>query len=96
MSMGMNFISIQCVEPDQFNLYFYAYTNEKPPSEDLHCVDIRPWLYQRLYAIVEIQIYHKLSPILQPNFNDAGYAKTMISGLEDLDENILSELFFSQ
>lgn len=38
-----------------FNLHFYAFTNEDPPSPDLHAIENRPWTYQRPYTVLELQ-----------------------------------------
>ena len=54
-SLGMTPLSVQPVESYNFTLYFYAFTEERPPNVDLEAVENRPWLYQRPYTVLEIQ-----------------------------------------
>ena len=48
-----------------FTLYFFAYTTEKPPNEDVSAVENREWLYQKSFCQIEVQHKHNLPP----NFN---------------------------
>ena len=43
--------------PNMFNLYFLACTDEKPPSHDVNVVEIREWLRERPYTTLELQHY---------------------------------------
>ena len=53
--IGMKLLSIQTVEKYGFTLYFLAFTDEVPPAENLHSVQIREWLWQRPYTTLELQ-----------------------------------------
>ncbi|WP_193221929.1 VOC family protein [Amylibacter sp. SFDW26] len=52
---GMTFLSKQEIPQFGFDLYFWGYTDERPPNPDLIAVENRPWLWQRPYATFEIQ-----------------------------------------
>ncbi|CAJ1350995.1 unnamed protein product, partial [Effrenium voratum] len=56
--LGMKLLSIQPVTKYGFTLYFFAFTEENPPKEDLEAVENREWLYQRPYTTLELQHYH--------------------------------------
>jgi len=53
--LGMKLLSIQDIAPYGFCLYFLGFTDDIPPSDDLHDVSIREWLWQRPYTTLEIQ-----------------------------------------
>ena len=53
--IGMKLLSIQPVVQYNFTLYFLAFTDEKPPNENLHGIEIREWLWQRPYTTLELQ-----------------------------------------
>ena len=59
--LGMKLLSIQEVKPYNFTLYFLAFTDESPPSDDLHSLEIREWLWKRSYTTLEIQHIPKAS-----------------------------------
>ncbi len=80
-ALGMKLLSVQPVENYGFTLYFFAFTEETPPSKNLHSVDNREWLYQRPYTVLEVQHLHEAATILQPDRNEPGYAGTGISGV---------------
>ena len=52
----MKLLFIQSI-PNKFNLYFLAWTNERPPSDDVNAVEIREWLRNRPYTTLELQHY---------------------------------------
>jgi hypothetical protein len=81
--LGMKALSIQRVEPDRFTLYFYAFTNDVPPSTDLTSVENRPWLYQRSYTVLEIQKYHKPTSTAQTDPDEAGYDHVIFTNLDN-------------
>lgn len=56
---GMSYLSRQALTDLGFDLYFFAFTNEQPPNEDLNSVENRPWLWQRPYTVLEFQ--HRLT-----------------------------------
>ncbi len=80
IDLGMKLLSVQPVENYGFTLYFFAFTDETPPSKNLHSVDNREWLYQRPYTVLEVQHLHEAANILQPDHDKPGYAGTGISG----------------
>ena len=51
----MKLLSIQDIAPYGFCLYFLGFTDDIPPSDDLHDVSNREWLWQRPYTTLEIQ-----------------------------------------
>ena len=53
----MKLLAIMPVETESnpFDLYFYAYTDDEPPDSNPQGVANREWLYQRPYAVVELQ-----------------------------------------
>jgi len=53
-SLGMKLLSIQDVPEYGFCLYFFAFTDEEPPGP-VDSVEIRPWLWQRPYTLLEVQ-----------------------------------------
>lgn len=54
-ALGMRLLSKQCVAARNFTLYFLAYSDEPLPVADVEHVDNREWLWQRPYAMVELQ-----------------------------------------
>ncbi|SDX47330.1 Catechol-2,3-dioxygenase [Ruegeria halocynthiae] len=54
-SLGMSLLSLQDVEPYGFDLHFYAFTRDEPPSSDLWAVENREWLWKRPYTTLEFQ-----------------------------------------
>ena len=54
--MGMKCLSVQPVEPYNFTLYFFAWTDDIPPYPDnLEHVGNREWAWQRKYTELEVQ-----------------------------------------
>ncbi len=70
---GMKPLSVQPVENKGFTLYFYAFTRDTPPSDDLQALENRTWLYQRRYSVLEIQHVHCLDKTRLNNRDMAGY-----------------------
>lgn len=54
-NLGMRLLSMQEVAPRGFDLHFYAFTDETPPSPDLWAVENREWLWKRPYTTLEFQ-----------------------------------------
>lgn len=79
--IGMKALSVQKVEPNRFTLYFYAFSHEHPPSNDLIDIVNRPWLYQRPYTVLELQSYSNPAPIVRPNPSSSGYSHATLSGI---------------
>ncbi len=55
--LGMTLLSVQPVPKYKFTLYFLAFTDERPPSDDLEAVSNREWLWQRPYTTLELQAF---------------------------------------
>ncbi|MCK5820152.1 MAG: VOC family protein [Psychromonas sp.] len=53
--LKMRLMSIQAVKEYGFCLYFYSFSNERLPNEDLHAVKNRQWLWRRPYTFIELQ-----------------------------------------
>ena len=58
-ALGMTLLSRQPVDTYGFELYFLAFTNDRPPDADVSAIANRPWLWQRPYTTLEIQ--HRLN-----------------------------------
>lgn len=82
---NMKPLSVQPVSEHGFTLYFFAFTDDEPPSPDLSAVENRPWLYQRRYTVLEVQYRHADTGavLTQPTRGDAGYLSTRVSGLPE-------------
>lgn len=80
LDMGMRPLSVQPVEPRGFTLYFYAFTDEVPPSSDLQAVENRTWVYRRPYTVLEIQHVHSLAEETLSADDAAGYQALTIAG----------------
>ncbi len=80
---GMRLLSIQPVVEHGFTLYFYAFTDDCPPSSDLYSVENRPWLYQRRYTVLEIQHVHDAASMNKASKMAGGYAGAVLSDLPE-------------
>ncbi|MEM7193419.1 MAG: VOC family protein [Pseudomonadota bacterium] len=78
---GMTLICIQPLESIGFTLYFFAFTNESPPSNDLTAIENRTWVYQRPYTVLEIQHIHGADRVTQVDAQCAGYQGVRVSGV---------------
>jgi len=54
-TLGLRLLSVQPVPEHGFCLYFYSADDELPPDADLQAVDNREWLWERPYALLELQ-----------------------------------------
>jgi len=54
-TLGLRLISVQPVEPFGFCLYFYCWSDEDLPNQDLRAVENREWLWRRPYTLLELQ-----------------------------------------
>lgn len=52
---GMVLLSVQPVTQFGFTLYFLAFTEDRPPHNDLQAVGNREWLWKRPYTTLELQ-----------------------------------------
>ena len=52
---GMRLMSVQPVDQYGFCLYFYSFSDEDLPNEDLTAVENREWLWRRPYTFIELQ-----------------------------------------
>ena len=84
---GMVPLSIQPVDDYEFTLYFFAFTDDRPPNTDLYSVENREWLYQRNYTVLELQHLHNEEPIVYIDENSAGYKGTVLSGAHQQLQN---------
>ncbi len=78
--LGMRPLSVQPVEPYGFTLYFYAFTEEQPPDNDLTAIANRSWTYSRPYTVLEVQHLHEATEISHAKEGTSGYRGTVISG----------------
>ncbi|MEX2495636.1 MAG: VOC family protein [Woeseia sp.] len=53
--LGMQLLSRQVVGSRGFTLYFLAFTDERPPYEDIEHIENREWLWKRPYTLLELQ-----------------------------------------
>lgn len=79
LDWGMKLLSIQPVKGRGFTLYFYAFTDDGPPSADPEALENRPWLYRRPYTVLEMQHLHEADTIEPSGIAHAGYAGFTIS-----------------
>ena len=84
---NMTPLSIQPVKEHNFTLHFFAFTDERPPSEDLYAIENRTWLYRRPYTVLEIQHLPSATNIRKPEYGCAGYERIEISGLTNTVQN---------
>lgn len=80
---NMRLMSIQPVEELEFCLYFYSFSNEDLPHENLKSVKNRQWLWRRPYTFIELQhiqiptvILHK-TPFDMAGFDGFSYGDTI-------------------
>ena len=76
LDAGMTLLAIMPVEMYGFTLYFFAFTEENPPSSDLSSVANREWLYQRKYTVLEIQHLKQQPEIVSASDHASGYVGT--------------------
>lgn len=57
-SLGMRLVSRQHLPARGMTLYFLDFSEEIPPSDDINSLDIREWLWQRPYTLLELQHIH--------------------------------------
>ena len=68
-TLGLRLLSVQPVAEAGFTLYFWAFTDDTPPTPGLEAVVNREWLWKRPYTTLEIQHLDGLTPT-----RNAGYA----------------------
>jgi len=74
LGWGMKPLSVQPVEDYGFTLYFFAFTDETPPSADLQAIENRTWVYRRPYTILEFQHRHDGTELVNSPSDQSGYA----------------------
>lgn len=79
-ALGMTPLSVVPVPTGGFTLYFYAFTDERPPSPNLLALENRTWVYQRPYTVLEIQHLSGAGRMKRPQTQEGGYAGTLVSG----------------
>ncbi|MDU9007208.1 VOC family protein [Sedimentitalea todarodis] len=83
--MGMRPLCVQPISSHGFTLYFFAFTQDVPPSADLTAIENREWLYQRRYTVLEVPHVHALECVSTAEGPNAGYAGAVLSGLSGID-----------
>ncbi len=56
--LGLRLLSKQVLEERGFTLYFLSADVEAAPDDDVESIGIREWLWQRPYALIELQHVH--------------------------------------
>ncbi|WP_152558564.1 VOC family protein [Endozoicomonas numazuensis] len=56
--IGLRLVSRQSVADRNMTLYFLTGDEEKAPLEDIDAIEIREWLWQRPYTLLELQHIH--------------------------------------
>lgn len=85
LNWGMTSLSVQPVLPYGFTLYFYAFTDERPPKAALTAIENRTWTYQRPYTVLEIQHVHGLGSETRPADKAGGYGGLTVCSERPLD-----------
>lgn len=80
--LGMRLLSVQPVEAYEFELYFFAYTDDEPPCVDLKEVGNREWLWRRPYTTLELQCIADLQPLENP-----GFKGIEVEGLQNAEQD---------
>ena len=81
--LGMSLLSIQPVTAYGFTLYFLAFTDERPPIDDLAAVGNRAWLWQRPYTTLELQHVHgSTAEFALPDDGEPGFGGIAITGTD--------------
>lgn len=83
LRQGMSPLSVQDVSAFGFTLYFYAFTDERPPKPELSAVENRSWIYRRPYTVLEIQHVHDLDAETHPQPGAAGYGGVVLAEAPD-------------
>jgi catechol 2,3-dioxygenase-like lactoylglutathione lyase family enzyme len=79
--LGMTLLSIQPVTAYGFDLYFLAFTEERPPDPDLKAVGNREWLWQRPYTTLELQhVTGAKRAFALPKEEEIGFAGLAVTG----------------
>ena len=86
-SWGMKLLSIQPVRDVGFTLYFYAFTQETPPSSDPYAVENRSWVYRRPYTVLEVQHIDGSPEISHDTDGRSGYAGATIGDAPEPFDN---------
>ncbi len=72
--LGMRLMSVQPVHGRGFCLYFYCWSEEALPDENLEAVENREWLWSRPYALLELQhLEADGSVVTMPDPGKAGF-----------------------
>lgn len=75
--LAMKLLSIQDVSQYGFTLYFFAWTDENPPRDDLRDATVnREWLWKRPYTTIEVRHFNgqrSIPPFRHLNENEIGF-----------------------
>lgn len=81
--LGMQLLSVQPVVKYNFVLYFFAWSDEKPPEADTkNELESREWLWKRPYAMIEVRHFKEVRMIpsfIDLNENEIGFKGIRIS-----------------
>lgn len=90
-TLGLRLLSVQPVPEHGFCLYFYSADSECPPDADLEAVENREWLWERPYALLELQhILGRSSAPLAASARQAGFMGFAIERERNGDANYIS------
>jgi len=82
--LGMRLLSIQPLPAYGFTLYFLAFTDERPPHDDLEAISNREWLWQRPYTTLELQHFSdSIGAFTLPADGEPGFHGMTIAGAGD-------------
>ncbi len=81
--LGMKYLCRQPVTDLGFDLYFFAFTEQNPPSEKMEAIENRPWVYQRTYTVLEFQHVLSEATIGYPSAGETGSADITICNVQN-------------
>lgn len=87
--LGLRLISRQQVKHRGFTLYFLSADSEAPPSNDIDNIEMREWLWQRPYALLELQ--HVWGTESRTEFSYRSDAATGFEGIRLLTSKLSGE-----
>ena len=81
-TLGMRYLSRQSVSDLGFDLYFFAFTEEATPNQDVNAVENREWLWQRSYTVLEFQHLLNSDVVNLSEENSAGFIGLLVHRAE--------------
>ena len=90
--LGMALLSVQPVPDYGFTLYFLAFTEERPPQDDLEAIGNREWLWKRPYTTLELQHFGDAATAFSlPDAGALGFAGVVITGAGEEAATLIDE-----